>query len=343
MAELNGITRRAALAMVGAAAAVGMLAQPAIAEPTTLRFGTFVGPTSFLNTDIFVPWFEQIEEASDGTVKIEFLSGGSAAKPQEVIDAVKAGLIDIGWSITAYNPGRFNAAGVSELPILTQNPAEGSAGMAALLDADMLDGFDGVKVLGVGTTDVGRLHHAELVDGLDAFQGAKVRAAGRVLSAMLKEIGATPVGMPITSVAESLSKHIVDGAVADWFSLEGFRLIDVTKTHLDLAMGAPAMYLAMNPARYDQLPDAAKAAFEANPPAAFAEFWGSRLAKKSAATRDEVAATEGHRMLEPTEAENAEWQAAADGVIADWIANNENGQAVVDTYSEAVSSYRASH
>ncbi len=344
MKRMANITRRQALgtiAAAGAAVAVtGSFPAPALAAPTKLRFGTFVGPTSVLNTDIFFPWFDRIQQASNGTLEIEYLSGGSAAKPQEVIDAVTAGIIDIGWSITAYNPGRFNAAGVSELPIITRNPAEGSAGIAALHDAGMLDGFDGVKVLGVGTTDIARLHHADQVDGLGAFKSAKVRAAGRVLSAMLEKIGATPVGMPITSVAESLAKHVVDGAAADWFSLDAFRLIDVTRTHLDLAIGAPAMYVAMNQASYDRLPDAAKAAFEANPPAALAEFWGSRLAAKSAATRDVVVATEGHTIIEPNAEEQAEWQNAADAVIADWVSATDNGQAILDAYSQAVTAHR---
>lgn len=333
------LTRRGTLGIMAGLGAT-LIARPASAQATTLRFATFVGPTSFLNTDIFEPWFKQIEDASNGTLKIQFLSGGSAAKPQEVIDAVTAGIVDIGWSITAYNPGRFNAAGVSELPIVTENPAEGSLGMAALLEAGLLDGFQDVKVLGVGTTDVGRLHHAKAIENLAAFKGAKVRAAGRVLSAMVEKIGAVPVGMPITSVAESLTKGVIDGTVADWFSLEGFRLIDVVQTHLDLAMGAPAMYVAMNKPSYERLPVEAKAALDAFPAKALAEFWGTRLAGKSAATRDAVAATAGHRIIEPTAEENATWEAAAKAVIDEWVAGNANGKAIFDTYSAAVKAAR---
>ncbi|GKY88275.1 TRAP transporter substrate-binding protein [Sinisalibacter aestuarii] len=313
---------------------------PASAQETTLRFGTFVGPTSFLNTDIFEPWLAQIEEASGGQLAFEILSGGAAAKPTEVIDSVLAGIIDVGWSITSYNPGRFNAAGVSELPLLTLNPAEGSVGMAALYDAGLLDGFDGVKVLGVGTADVARLHMAIDVTGLADFEGTKIRAAGRVLSEMLERIGATPVGMPITSVAESLAKNVIDGAAADWFSVESFRLIDSTKTHMDLELGAPAMYLVMNQARYDQLPDDVKALFDTYSASAFAEFWGTRLTAESNRVRDVVAQTEGHVLLEPTEAEQATWNAAAEAEIAAWTDSTANGQAVIDTYNAAVHAVR---
>lgn len=333
------MTRRQALA-VGAAAA--LLPRAAAAATTTLRFGTFIGPTSYINVQIFEPWFKQIEEASKGTLKVEFLPGGSAAKPNEVIDAVTAGIIDIGWSISAYNPGRFNAAGVCELPVMTESALEGGVGMAALQEAGLLDGFQDVKVIGVGTADVSRLHHGRDVSGLGDFAGAKVRAAGRVLSSMLEKIGATPVGMPITSVAESLAKNVIDGAAADWLSLDSFRLIDVTKTHLNLALGAPAMYLVMNKARYASLPADAKAAIDAFSPADFAGFWSARIMAESNRVHDLVAGMAGHKVIEhPSDADAARWQAAAEEVIADWTAQTANGAEIIAVYKQAVDAHRA--
>lgn len=341
MTGIPAFTRRWALGTTAAALLAGLLPSAAQAQEVTLRFGTFVGPTSFLNTDIFLPWLAEIEAASGGKLKFEVLSGGAAAKPQEVIDSVTAGIIDVGWSITAYNPGRFNASGVSELPLLTQNPAEGSAGMAALYEAGLLDGFDGVKVLGVATTDVARLHLTTDATGLADFDGAKMRAAGRVLSAMLERIGATPIGMPITSVAESLAKNVIDGAAADWFSVESFRLIDATRTHMDLALGAPGMYMVMNQAKYDQLPDDVKAVFDTYSAPAFAEFWGSRLTAESDRVRDVVVSTEGHVLIEPTAEEQATWRAAAEAEIAAWTEETANGAAVIDSYTAAIDAYRA--
>ena len=334
------LNRRQVLATAAAAAILPRAA--AAAAPTTLRFGSFVGPTSYLNTALFEPWFKQIEAASGGTLKIEFLSGGSAAKPAEVIDAVTAGIIDLGWSIAAYNPGRFNAAGVTELPLLTHDAEEGAAGITALYQAGMLDGFNAVKVLGVATTDVSRLHSARDIDGLAGFKGAKIRAAGRVLSSMLEQIGATPVGMPITSTAEALSKNVIEGTTADWLSIESFRLIDVTRTHLDLALGAPAVYLVMNKARYDRLPDAAKAAFDSFPPERFQSFWSAGVMAESTRVRDLVAATPGHRIIDTISAEDqASWDAAAEKVIADWVVETPNGAEVLKVYTGAIEAFRA--
>ncbi|MGO4835128.1 hypothetical protein AB4144_23020, partial [Rhizobiaceae sp. 2RAB30] len=62
------LTRRGTLGIMAGLGAT-MFAGPASAQATTLRFATFVGPTSFLNTDILEPWFKQIEDAINGTLK----------------------------------------------------------------------------------------------------------------------------------------------------------------------------------------------------------------------------------------------------------------------------------
>lgn len=340
MTFCTSMSRRMAIATITALACVNVTGASA-QTPITLKFANFVGPTSFLTTEIFRPWFKQIEDEAGGAVKIDFLSGGSAAKPNEVIDAVRTGIVDIGWSGTSYNPGRFNAAGVTELPQIIRAPAEGSAGMATLHEKDLLDGFDGVKILGVSTTDIMRLHHAQDVKGLADFKGAKVRAAGAVLSTMVERIGAAPMNIPITSLAESLAKKVIDGTAADWFSMEGFRLIEVTKTHIDLPMGATGIYLVMNQAKYDQLPPKVKAAFDKYSVRDFAMFWGDRLEKESNRVRQVVASMTGHKLIEPSAEDSAKWQEISKQVIDNWVKNTKNGAAVLDAFQGGVKAHTA--
>ena len=326
------------IAVLGAGLAFLAAGTPTVASaqsPVILKFGTFVGPTSFLNVGIFNPWFKQIEDESGNKVKIEFLSGGAAAKPNEVIDAVRSGIIDIGWSGTAYNPGRFNAAGVAELPI-AKSPTDGAAGIGEVYKQGLLDGFNDVKLLGIATTDVARLHHSEIVPGLSAFKGTKIRAAGGVLSSLVEKLGATPVNVPITSLAESLAKHIVDGAAADWFSMEGFRLTDVTKTHVDLAMGSVGIYLIMNKAKYDQLPPDVKAAFDKHSPQDFGMFWATRLQKESNRVRDIVLQKAGHKLVEPTADETRAWEASGNEVTAAWAKKTANGEAILKAFEKGL-------
>ena len=327
----------ATAAAITTSGALGAAAQ----EMATLKFGSFVGPTSFLNTKLFGAWFKKLEDESNGTLKIEFITGGASAKPQEVFDAVRAGIIDMGWSITAYNPGRFDAAGVVELPLLAHGAGESSVAMAGLYDQGLIGGMDSVKVLGLVTADIARLHHSADVAGLSDFSGAKIRAAGGVLSAMIEKIGGVPVGIPAPSIAESLAKNVVDASANDWFALEGFKLIDVTKTHVDISLGTTGVYLVMNKSSYDKLPDAAKAAIDNNPPMEFAKHWGTKLEEESIRVRGVVAELDDHKIITPTETDLANWQVAADEVIAEWLEKTDGGAEILKAYTDNLGAYRA--
>lgn len=341
MNQRFSLTRLARIAATAAAVTASGALGAAAQDSVTLKFGSFVGPTSFLNAKLFTEWFAKIEDESEGTLKIEFVTGGASAKPQEVFDAVRAGIIDMGWSITSYNPGRFDAAGVVELPLLANGAEESSVAMAGLYEQGLFDGMDSVKVLGLATADIARLHHSADVDGLSDFSGAKIRAAGGVLSAMIEEVGGVPVGIPAPSMAESLAKNVVDASANDWFALDGFKLIDVTKTHVDISLGTTGVYLVMNKSSFDKLPEAAKAAIDNNPPMDFAKHWGSNLEVESQRVRELVAGLDDHTIITPTEADLASWQVAADKVIADWLENTEGGADILQAYKDNLGAHRA--
>ena len=329
---------------LGAIALSAVCASGALAQDTvTLRFASFVGPNSFLNTDIFRVWFDQLEAESNGKLTIEIMAGGSIAKPTEVFDTVMAGVVDMGWGITAYNPGRFIAAGVPELPLLATGSTESSAAIAALYDQGLIDGMDDVQVIGIATADIARLQSADAITGLADLHGKKIRAAGSVLSSMIEEIGATPVGIPAPSIAEALAKNVVDAAATDWFAVESFSLMDVTTAHIDISLGTTSVYLVMNKAKYESLPDDIKAVFEANPPSDFAAFWGPTLEAESNRVRGVIADNPDHTIITPTDAEMEIWNAAGATVTQAWVDNTPNGAAILAAYKEALTAFRASN
>lgn len=341
MSQQFSLSKYARIAVTAAAITASGALSAAAQDVVTLKFGSFVGPTSFLNVELFGAWFKKLEDESEGTLKVEFITGGASAKPQEVFDAVRGGIIDMGWSIAAYNPGRFDAFGVVELPLLANGAGESSVAVAGLYDQGLIDGMDSVKVLGITTADIARLHHSSDIAGLEDFSGAKIRAAGGVLSAMIEKIGGVPVGIPAPSIAESLAKNVVDASANDWFALDGFKLIDVTKSHVDISLGTAGVYLVMNKSSYDKLPDAAKAAIDNNPPMEFAKFWGTRLEDESNRVRGVVADLGDHKIITPTEADLASWQVAADEVISEWVEKTEGGAEILQTYKDNISAYRA--
>ena len=47
-----------------------------------------------------------------------------------------------------------------------------------------------------------------------------------------------PVGMPITTVAENISKGVLDGSASDWNVAFAFRIVDVAKRRRVLSSSA---------------------------------------------------------------------------------------------------------
>jgi TRAP-type C4-dicarboxylate transport system substrate-binding protein len=82
----------------GTLAAPGLLRAQA---PTRPRFAKLAGPTPFLSTGLFRAWFDRIEAASDGTLKIGMYDGGPLAAAKDVYDALRKGIADMGWGVTS--------------------------------------------------------------------------------------------------------------------------------------------------------------------------------------------------------------------------------------------------
>ena len=324
----------AAVAFVASAA----IYVPAHAEPVKLQFSAVSGPTSFLVTDVIRPWLDDIQAASNGTVEVEVVAGSALARPADVFDAVKSGLVDMGWSATAYNPGRFPESGVVELPFETTDAAAASPAVWELYDRGLFKGFDGVKVLSIMMSATQIIHgNAEDITSIEALKGKPVRAAGGTISEVIKTFGATPVGVPITEVAESLGRNVISATAADWYSLEAFGLMDVTRTHIEVPLGCVTVYYIMNQAVWDGLPDEAKAAFDKYSGAVASKRWGDALSGANKRVRGLVEAKEDHKIVEVGKEEVDHWRSELASVVEDWKKSVPNGEAVLNAYREEVS------
>ena len=83
--------RMSILAAAVAAAMLGVAISPAMADPITLKFSHFLGPTSFFQQDVAEPWAKELEARTKGAVKVEIFNASSPyGKPTEQASQVKA-------------------------------------------------------------------------------------------------------------------------------------------------------------------------------------------------------------------------------------------------------------
>ncbi|MEO0664415.1 MAG: TRAP transporter substrate-binding protein [Pseudomonadota bacterium] len=251
--------------------AAGLTAGAALAQEVTLRFQHFLAPQASVPAGFMAPWAEKIEADSDGRIKVELYPamqlGGA---PPALYDQIRDGVIDGGWALPAYTPGRFPETEVFELPFMASLSAEQSSKAAwEFTERYVMDRMSDVKLIAVHLHGPGIIHKKGLpVMTLADFDGLKLRGPSRQANQLLETLGASPVGMPVPAFPEALSKGVVDGGVIPFEIVPPLKVHELADSHTQIG-GDRTLYntffiWGMNLESYNALPADLKAIIDAN-------------------------------------------------------------------------------
>jgi TRAP-type C4-dicarboxylate transport system substrate-binding protein len=318
------------------------LSGAANAEPTTLKFAYFGGPKSPTWGRVMSPWADDIVAASKGTLKIDKFPGGTLGRnPRVQVKLVLDGVTDLAFFVPSYTPGRFPDTRVMELPGQFNNSFESGIALWRMYEKGLLRGFDKFKVLMLVTTHPYTMHTKFPVKRIADLKGKKVRAGGPVAGATIRALGAIPVGMPIPSVAQNISKGIISGSASDWNVLYAFRIVDVAKHHYMALLGAVPIGIIMNKSKWDALPAAAKAAFNKYSGEAMSRRNGKINGQVQAALEAKTRKNPDHTFVDPDRAALKKWSDTVNPVIHQWVAKHPNGKVLLSTLQKEVAAVRA--
>ena len=309
------------------ASAMVATALPAAAQEVTLKFHHIWPPQAMAPVRVIGPWCDKIKAESNGRMACQLLpamSGGGT--PPQLVDRVKDGVDDLTITLPGYTAGRFPAMEVFELPFMTNSAEVAAAAAWDYLQKYALPEFPGTKVLATWVHDEGYIHTASRqVKTLDDFKGLKMRAPTRQTNKLLARLGATPVGMPVTGVADAISKGTIDGFALPWEVIPAFKLHEMVKFHTQTDPARPALYsagfvFAMNQARYDSLPADLKKVIDNNSGAVLSRQIG-RIWDESQAAGRKAAEARGNTILTISVAETDRWIAASAPIYDEWVAD----------------------
>ncbi len=319
----------------------------AFAVEYTFNLQSFLPAQATIPSKIIDVWADQVEEASGGRIEIKrFASMQLGGKPPELIDQVIDGVIDITWNVVGYTPGRFPSTEVFELPFLVTDARAASSAYWQMMQEHMeATEFKDVKMLGVWVHGPGVIHANKEVNTPADFNGMKIRGASRQVNALLKQLGATPVGMPVPAVPEALSKGVIDGTTIPWEVTKALKVPELVENHTEFT--GPMMYtitfvLVMNWDKYNGLPDDLKAVMDDNSGLAFSVFAGGTQADADGPSR-QIAVDRGNNIVTLDAEQSATWAAAAAPVYDAWIAEMSDkgidGQALIDQAKALMAAY----
>lgn len=312
--------------LVASAALAVAASTSAYAQDVTLRFQHFISPKGAVPAHFMAPWAEKVKADSDGRIEVQLYPamqlGGA---PPALFDQIRDNVIDGGWAIPGYTPGRFPSAEVFELPFIGSNNAEATSKAAfEFYEKYLTEEFSDVKVLAVHVHGPGAIHTKNVeIDSVDDFKGLKLRAPTRIASKILENLGATPVGMPVPQLPEAISKGVVDGGVIPFEIVPPLKIHELATSHTivggDRALYNTVFIWAMNKSAYDRLPDDLKAVIDAN-----AGLAAAGLAGRAMDTGDKpgLALTQGtgNAIHTLSDADVAKMKELTQPIFDDWIA-----------------------
>jgi len=331
MSGIKSVLRPLAAAVVAALASTG-----APAQEVTLKLHQFLPAQANVPALILDVWADTVEEASEGRIEIDrFPSMQLGGAPPDLMDQAIDGIADIVWTVVGYTPGRYPSTEVFELPFMVDDARAASCAYWNMFESHMADTeFAAVKILGTWVHGPGVLHTSEPVETPADLQGMKIRGGSRLVNELLELSGATPVGMPVPAISESLSKGVIDGATIPWEVTTALKVPELVDFHTEFE--GPALYtltfvLAMNKEAYDGLPDDLKAVVDDNSGLNLSIFAGGTMADADGPAR-EFAVENGNEILTVTD--TSEWETLVRPIYDTWVAGvaeeDIDGQALID-------------
>ncbi|MDA7417732.1 TRAP transporter substrate-binding protein [Xenophilus arseniciresistens] len=216
-------------------AATGLLcALPAAAQqnkPVELAYSSWIPPTHVLMKNFMIPWGQEVEKATEGRVKINFLPK-AVTNPVGHLDAVRRGAVDLAFVSHSYYPGRFDLMKLPTLPFSGNSAEANSLATWRIYDKYLRAANEhrGVKLLGVYGHGPGGVYTTKTkVEKIEDFKGLKVRIGGGMSADVATALEANAIVKPAPESYELLSTGVVDGVFFPPESVTSFRLDEVIK------------------------------------------------------------------------------------------------------------------
>jgi TRAP-type transport system periplasmic protein len=258
-------------ALAAAVLAATAVAAPVKAQEVTLKMHTYLPPVSNPAKTFLIPWSERINKASNGRLKVQgywlMQLGGTA--PQ-VIDQVRDGVVDIGWTLPGFTPGRMPRVEPFELPFVHKDALSTTLALQDfqekyLLTQDLKDYHPLLLHVQQGFL----FQTKQPVLKMEDLKGMKIRAASRAGVWLLEALGANGVGLPLTEIPPALSKGVIDGVLLPYEIAPAVKTQDLVSNFSELAgpqprLGTSVFSFLMNKESYAKLPPDLKKVIDDN-------------------------------------------------------------------------------
>ncbi len=329
------------LSAFAAAAMTMSLGAGAVADTTTIKIGSFTPPKAGYLQTITIPIQRQVERDSAGVIKFqEFWGGALIRSPRKQWEGMINGIQDASQILPAYTSKLFPDWTIFALPFMFRGTGSLEAAVAGwkMHQKGMLGGTDKVHVVAVYTNDNSGLHTNRVIKSIEDLKGLKIRVPGAAESNAVRALGATPVGMSITQVAESLNRGVIQGTLTGWSALNTFRITPLIKTHVDLPFGVRSFFIGIRKTVYNKVARKGQEAINRNGGLKLSRAFGQFYENDGTKMRTQPGS---RNVIVPTKAQSDHlYNAYFKQFHTDWIAKTKDGQKKYDAMQAILADLR---
>ena len=287
------------------------------AQVLELKAANFFPPPS-RQSKIVEDFIADLEQRTEGKVKVRYFAGGSLLKATTMMDGIEKGIADIGVSHIEYTAGRMPVMEAAELPL-----AYPTGWVANQIMGDFYLKFkpkemDTVHCMWWHANAPSVLHTTKPVRKLEDLKGLTIRAPG-IIGDVIKALGGTPVPMPAPETYDAMSKGVIQGAFMATEAAKNFRLAEVSKFMTNTWVVGPSypFYTVINKNAYKKFSPEIRSIFDQ----LCGEYRERNALMWNAIDFEGIAAAKANKVeyIDLSKEENQRWEKAVEPVLEDYV------------------------
>ncbi len=289
-------------------------------------------------------WAKELEEKSDGRIKIVFHYGETLLKAAETYEGVKSKVADMGLVVPSYTPGLFPMTELYELPVNNNNSQVISRVFWEVYQKYQPAEWNEVKVLSIYGIGPGGVATKKPVETLEQLRGMQIRATGTCASYM-QALGAAPVSITMPESYEAVSRGTCDGVLNAWDAFITWKLVEVADSFtMTPFLYASPFVMVMNQDTWNGLPEDLQKIFE-EVSQDFIDYHATEEANNAVTSVQAILDAEKSIVVLSDEEETRWYEAAMSAVQSAIDARADKGpaQEVYDTMVELAEKYNGEY